>query len=136
MINNRKELYDFLKSQDYNKKKDTSMSSVYFLVEYNDIIEPIYFTPFMDVFFESPCSLYEYDMDVEDIPKYVEEMYEKKHYDEALVYTLSMYRNGKLYEIENFQCEPFLPDKINNIKMISESECLSWLLRNKKIREA
>lgn len=135
MINSRKELYDFLNAQDFSLKKDSNLSSVYFLVEYNGKVEPIYFTAFMDVFFESPCTLYHTNIDIDKIPDYVRDTYEEDVFDDALIYTLSMYKDGVLYEIENFQCEPFLPDKIDSIKMISETECLNWLLRQRELEQ-
>lgn len=38
--------------------------------------------------------------------------------------------DGYLYEIENFQCSPYLPKEVDNIQIISEKECLDYMLRN------
>ena len=36
-----------------------------------------------------------------------------------------------MYEIENFQCAPYLQEYIDDIKLITERECLEWMLENK-----
>jgi len=35
---------------------------------------------------------------------------------------------GALYEIENFQCSPYLPEYVDDIKLISEREYLEYML--------
>ena len=36
--------------------------------------------------------------------------------------------NGALYGIENFQCSPYLPKEVDGIKLVSEKECLIYML--------
>ena len=56
-IKSREELYEYLNHMDWEAKKDTLWSSVFFLVRYNDCEEPIYFEKYEDVYFERPCAL-------------------------------------------------------------------------------
>ena len=53
-FNTKKELYDYLDNFDFDSKRDTELSSVYFLMEFNDHVEPIYFMHFRNSWFESP----------------------------------------------------------------------------------
>jgi len=54
-FNSKQELYKYLNEFDFDSVRDTKLSSVYFLIAHNDCVEPIYFTFFEDVWFESPC---------------------------------------------------------------------------------
>lgn len=135
MINNRKELYEYLENQNFDDKRDTKLSSVYFLVEYEGKKEIVYFTHFQDVYFESPITLMSYEMSIEELKKYVKDTYMEESYEDALAYELTLYRNGKLYEIDCPQCSPWLPDKIDNIEMLSESQCLDLILKWEKLKE-
>ena len=40
--------------------------------------------------------------------------------------------DGVLYEIECFQCAPWLPEEVDEIKILTEGEMLRWLLKNKQ----
>lgn len=130
-IKNKKELYDYLNNCDFNKKKDSDFSSVYFLIEFDNKKIPIYFVHFENSYFESKCILMETKTDENSFIEYVKETYEDNCFEKALKYEYSMYKNGIHYEIVNPHCYPFLPKEFK-IKMISEQECLKILLKNKK----
>ena len=132
---NKTELYDFLKTFDYNQKKETSLSSLYFLVKYNDTIEPLYFTPFRDVWFASPCEIHSFELGEKDLEEFVESLYEESSQKEALEFEKLFQRNGIHYDIDNPQVTPFLPDEITIIKALSETECLNWFLEREKENE-
>ena len=42
-----------------------------------------------------------------------------------------MVNDNWFYEIENFQVEPYLPKVVDDIKIITERECLEWILSQK-----
>lgn len=129
-FNTKQELYDYLNNFDFDSVIDTKLSSIYFLVEFDNHIEPIYFAPFEDVWFESPCVLNKYSFkDNEDyLTEYVEETYYKDYWEDGYKYEKTMVRNGIHYNIVNWQCEPFLPDRIKVVGAFSDSQCLDWLL--------
>lgn len=129
-IINRKELYEYLNNINWNNKKDTELSSVYFLVTYNKRIQPIYFMKYDNVYFESNCSLFRCLMSEDELEDYVREIYEEKSFHNALEYERTMQRGKWHYEISCPQCSPFLPEQLENIEMISESECLDFLMKH------
>lgn len=136
-IKSRQELYDYLNNFDWESKKDSNLSSVYFLIKYDDLIEAIYFYKHKDSWFESPCILSKFSLKDNELKEYISEVYELDEYlvgqalqealDEAYQYELTFQQNGFHYEIDNFQTSPFLPDKIEIVKAMSETECLEWL---------
>ena len=114
-------------------------AGAYALVKYNNKIELIWFTKYNDWFLESPCQLYKIMKINEPIDKfckkYAEEMLEedvdKEYYIEQHIKPMII--NNTLYEIENFQCSPYLPTRVNDIKLITERQCLEYMLRRKGI---
>ena len=129
-INSREELYKWLSEIDTSHKKETSLSSVYHLIEFNKHIEPMYFMHYNGAYFESPCMLRWYNIKDSELENYVRDMYEQDAFKEALEFEKTMQRGDKHYEIDNPQCSPFLPDKIKILDILSESECLDWLIKN------
>lgn len=127
-INSSEELYKYLDNTDWDSKRDTKISSVYFLVTFDGHTEPIYFTSYEDVYFESPCELHRFPMKEDEIEEYVKEMYDKQYLKVSLEYEKTMQRGDWHYDIDVPQCTPFLPEQLDDIKMISESECLDWIL--------
>lgn len=127
-FNTKRELYNYLDNFDFDSVKDTKLSSVYFLVEYDNHIEPIYFTHFEDVWFESPCDLHKYPLEDDIVGEYVKDMYLIKSWGDAYEYEKTMQSNGYHYEIDCPQCSPFLPDKIKIVDVFSDEKCLDWLL--------
>lgn len=113
----------------------------YALVTYNGKTESIHFTKYNfgsgDWFLESPCELYKLDKVNEPIDDYCKkyvEMYidEIEENAEEFIneYMKPMIVDGILYEIDCPQCSPYLPKEVDNIKLISERECLLWILNN------
>ena len=130
VFNTKQELYNYLNNFDYESHKDSSMSSVYFLVKYGKTIEPIYFTPYEDVWFESPCEVRGFPMKDDEVMKYVRTQYGSKYWKEAHEFETLMQKDGTHYDIDCPQCSPFLPEKVEIIKPLSERECLEWILEN------
>lgn len=125
------ELYKYLKRFDYTSKKSTKLSSVYFLTKYGDIIEPLYFTSFENVWFPSPCNLNSFPLADDELEEYVKSIYEDKSFDEALKFEKIFQKDGMHYTIDCPQCYPFLPKQVEILDVFSEEECLKWLLENK-----
>lgn len=126
-FNTKQELYDYLNKFDFDSIKDTKLSNVYFLVEFDNHIEPIYFTDFEDGWIAYPCYLHEYPLEDNVVEEYVKNMY-LESWEDAYEYEKTMQRNGYHYEIDCPQCSPFLPDKIKIIDIFSDIGCLNWLL--------
>jgi len=113
----------------------------YALVTYNDKTEATWFSRHdyegRDWFLESPCELYkitEVDKPVEEFAKeYIEGLLEDDADEQEYInkWVLPMIIDNVLYEIENFQCSPYLPEEVDDIKLITEQECLEHLLKLK-----
>lgn len=136
-FNTKQELYDYLNNFDFTSKKsnkDGGLSSVYFLVEFDGEILPVYFMPFEGSWFESPCYLHKFLLKDEELINYVRERYGEDWSITCYEYERMFQKDNWHYEIECLQCEPFLPDKTKIIKPLSEEECLDWLLKHKEER--
>ena len=59
--------------------------------------------------------------DEESVEDYIEE------------YVKPMIMGDILYEIENFQCMPYLPDEVEDIRIVSERKCLEWLVNHNSV---
>ncbi len=134
-INSREELNSYLENLDISSKVETPMSCVYFLVTYDNETIPVYFeqqksveNPGHTVYFESSCDLKAINLPPEELEDYVRYMYREDAFEESLEYEKKMQRGNTHYEIENYQMDKFLPDQLDDIQMISETECLDWLL--------
>lgn len=113
----------------------------YALVTYENKIVPIWFTKYNfgdgDWFLESPCILYKLMEVTEPIDdfckKYMTECIslEEGESEEDYInqFVKPMIVDGWLYEIENFQCPPYLPKHVDEIKLINEKECLEYMLK-------
>ena len=130
-FNTKQELYNYLNVFDFDSFKDTKLSSVYFLVEFDNRVMPIYFMHFKDVWFASPCSLRKFPLRDDALMKYVKDSYLPEDIEDAYEYEKTMQRDGWHYEIDNPQCDPFLPDEIKIVDVFSDSKCLDWLLDRK-----
>ena len=117
----------------------------YALVTHNGITEPTWFTRYTyredgDWFLESPCTLYEITNVNESIDefckRYMEEMIELEDGESINDYiekfVKPMIVDNVFYEIENFQVSPCLPKEVDDIKLITERECLEYMLNHKK----
>jgi len=111
----------------------------YALVTYDGATYPVWFTKYQtedgDWFLESPCELYKISEVSEPVEQwtieYVADILDEdvgvKEYIKQ--YILPMIVNGVLYEIENFQCAPYLPKEVDDLKLITERECLEYMLQ-------
>ena len=130
-FNTKQELYNYLDNFDFDFIRDAKLSSVYFLIEYDKYREPIYFTHFEDVWFESPCYCNGFSLKDDELIEYVKELYEEDSWQDAYEYEKIMQRNDYHYDIDCPQCSPFLPDKIKILNVFSDSGLLDWLLHSK-----
>ncbi|MDE7270358.1 MAG: hypothetical protein K2N81_07775 [Acetatifactor sp.] len=128
----REELYNYLNTFDFNSKKDTELASVYFLMEFDNHVEPVYFLHFEDSWFESPCELHRFPLKDDEVIEYVKEMYQTDSLSKAYEYEKILQKDGWHYDIDVPQCSPFLPNEVKIIKVLSEKECLDWLLKHAK----
>ena len=112
------------------------------LVTYDGMTYPVWFSKYNfgdgDWFLESPCQLYRITEVTEPVEQWAME-YAAEILDEDVSvrdyvkqYILPMIVDGVYYEIENFQCAPYLPKEVENIKLITEKECLSHMLQHSK----
>ena len=85
---------------------------------------------FEDVYFASPCELYMSNLNDDDLEEYVKNIYNANAYKEAMKYEKLMQVNNMHYEIDCPQVEPFLPDEIEIVNVLTESECVKYLLHN------
>jgi len=129
-INNKEERYKFLKD---NIK---GMGS-YALVTYDNHTESIWITRYEnwdkngDWFLEAPNVLHRYefkDDSEEAIREFVKKQYEEEYIEYGIDYTKSMIRDGWLYEIDSPQVAPFLPERLDDLTLVSEQECLDYLI--------
>ena len=131
-FNTKQELYEFLNRFDFDSIKDTKLSDVYFLVEFDGHTEPIHFMSFEDVWFESPCGIHKFIFHDDDLMSYVDELYDEDlcddcTWDDLYEYEKTMQRNDMHYEIYCPQCVPFLPDKIKILDVFSDSRLIDLL---------
>lgn len=131
-INTKQELYNYLNNFDFLSVMDTKLSSVYFLVEFDNHIEPIYFTQFEDVWFESPCEIYRLPIKDDEVMDFAKEVYYEDSWEDGYEYEKTKIKDGWLYDIDCPQCSPFLPDEVRIIGMFSDSRCIDWILEQRK----
>lgn len=131
-INSRQELYDYLNTFDFNTIRDGHMSSIYFLVKYDSNVWPMHFMQFKDAWFESPCTLEKFQLNDDALEAFVTATYVDDAFDDAYEFEKKMQKDGWHYSIENFQCSPFLPEKIKILDVFSDEKCLEWLLEHTK----
>ena len=142
-INSKQELYNFLNNFNFKDYKETELSSVYFLIEYDKYIEPLYFISFEDVWFESVCTLGKFPLKDTNLAGYIKDIYfeqpleyhlnpvfTEKDFEKLYEYEKRFQIDGNHYEIDCFQTSPFLPEKFKIIKPMTETECLKWLINN------
>ena len=127
-INSKRELYDFLEILDWDAYKEHDWSSVYFLIKYDKYTQAVYFSYIRNSWFESSCVLRVFPLADDKLKEYVEEQYIKKSWDEAYKYESVFQKDNCHYEIDNPQCFPFLPEELEIVKIMTEKECLEWLI--------
>ena len=116
----------------------------YALVSYTDFTEATWFTKYKSGidnqpwFLESPCELHKVCKVEKPIDEFCEEFVKEcieledgeSEEDYIENYMKPMIVDGWFYVVNNFQSGPYLPKEVDNIEIISESECLDWLLKN------
>lgn len=122
---------EFIEKQNHN--------SFYALVTYNGVTEPTYFYTvdlgeegLLDL--HSPCEIVRQIEGAEKIENYFNGLQEKengrfsdKDIDECFK---PLIVDNIYYEMENFQCAPYLPEEVDNIDICSERDCLLHILNN------
>lgn len=125
-----------------------NVDSAYALVTYNGITEATLFTRYNDPrtwFLESPCELYRIAEFTNSIDEFAREyafdileegVLEKESEIDDYInrHIKPMIVGNTLYEIENFQCSPYLPKHVDDIKLINSRECLQFLLENHNVK--
>lgn len=116
----------------------------YAIVKYDGRTEAVYFTEHdykgKDWFLESPCGLYEEHRFSEN--KNIKEWClstadallepEANRIEYVEQYMLPLIVDNVLYDIFCPQVEPYLPKMVDDIKLVTERECLFYLFKNKK----
>lgn len=114
----------------------------YAIVTYNGVEEPTYFKLIYDDkngnwIMPSPCQLMygfkvnENDL-MNDLKEYVEQIYMKEAYEEIGIEKfiedrfLPFIKNGIYYELESWQCLPYMPKEVEDIKLVTEKELFDW----------
>lgn len=143
-INNKKELYNFLNNVDYKRYKETSIDSVYFLVRYvidkKEYIEPIYFYSSNNgkTYDGGPCTITKHKgislrrwMNIQWGDGTTNDPLNE--FDKEAVEYERKFQVGNIhYVIDSFLCEPFLPKKLEVLKIFTEKECLKYFLKEEK----
>ncbi len=126
-------LNDFIENQKHN--------SFYALVTYDGITEPTYFYTvdlgkkgLLDL--HSPCEVFKRIEGKEDIEDYLSGLTDEENggFSDSDIdkYFRPLIVNDIYYEVENFQCAPYLPEEVDDIEICSERDCLLFILKNAK----
>lgn len=150
IINNKKELFDFLNTYDYPHKNH--LDFYYFLVKYSKIINGKIFDIERPILFikdeisneangtwsEISCSLLthyimDYNWEEQILTWYFSDMKDnlpsQGEINEILEHEKKFQINNRHYEIiKNYPENSFLPNKIEIVKGLTEEECLDYLL--------
>ena len=128
--------------QDFLKQNAESFQ--YAIVKYDGRTEAIYFTEHdykgKNWFLEAPCGLYEEhrfsenenikDWCLSAADALLDPEADRAEYVEQ--YMLPLIVDNVLYDIFCPQVEPYLSKMVDDIKLVTERECLLYLLENKK----
>jgi len=124
--------------------KQTGVEYTYALVSYKRRTVPLYFFRYDGHYFESVPQLYEIRRfgPSDDMEALCLEMAAEEH-DPLLTtpaeyykaYIAPMLEDRVLYEIVSWQCEPFLPRMVDDIRLLKERDMLLWMLRSRTTRE-
>lgn len=124
--------------------KNSKGKGVYALVSYNGITEATWFTKYLfnvdrgPWFLESPCELHKIckvEKPIDEFCKeYVSECIELEDGESEEDYIENSIKpfivDGWFYVLNNFQTGPYLTKSVDNIEIISERECLDWMIKN------
>lgn len=111
----------------------------YALVEYDGITEPTYFYTvdlgenwLLDM--HSPCEVFKRFEGKNEIEKYFDWLINDKDNNFSKEDIDKIFRplivDNVLYEVENFQCAPYLPEEVDNITICTERDCLLFILEH------
>lgn len=125
-------------------KENSSGKSTYAIVKYSGKEEAIFFAnhhsmDYGEGFIEEPCYLHEIYFG-KNLDKFCQHYAEnaigsvdnerKQEYIKTKI--LPYIKKDVFYLIETPSVEPYLPEQLDEIKLISDLECIDWLLKNKK----
>lgn len=120
---------EFIEKQNHN--------SFYALVTYNDITEPTYFytidlgkEDLLDL--HSPCEIVRQIDGADAIEEYFKWLKEERCNSDRDIeeYFKPLIVNDIYYEMENFQCSPYLSEEVDNIEICSERDCLLYIINS------
>lgn len=110
-------------------------NGAYLIIDFNGVLKPIWFFEYDNHYFETSMVIYKYKISHEELIQFVKDRYYKKAFKYGLKYEEGMYIDGIHYEIEDYQCLPYIEFPINVHSIIkTEQECLRWVLKNNKIQ--
>jgi len=123
----------FIEEQNHN--------AFYALVTYDGITEPTYFYTvdlgeegLLDL--HSPCEVFKRFKGIVEIENYFKWLMEKENggYSEEDIdkYFRPLIVDDIYYDVENFQCTPYLPQEVDAVEICSGRDCLLYILRNSK----
>ena len=125
-------------------KEHSSGKSTYAIVKYNGKEEAIFFVnhhsmEYGEGFIEEPCYLHEIYFG-NDLEKFCHHLAEDaigpgnpKGEEDYIKRRILPYVKGDVfYLIDTPSVEPFLPEEIEEIRLITDLECIEWLIKNKK----
>lgn len=116
--------YWYLDHVNWGAKEETEQLMTYYLVEYRGSIRPVYFWKYGNWWIEYPCILRKI-IDIEN-------QTEPYLFEIAAIHSKKIYRDGQCWKIESFPCSPFLPEEMTFLQIMSESECVDWMLAHKE----
>lgn len=132
-MNKKINIQKFLKEQDIKV-------GTYAIIHYGNNIETVYFSKYhMNEkcwFLESPCELRkicDINQEKDFIKYYMQTIILEngvKEADYIKEFINPMIIDGVFYEIENYQCAPYLPSEVDKIRLITERECLLYMLQH------
>lgn len=116
-------------------------SAFYALVTYDGVTEPTYFYTvdlgekgLLDL--HSPCEVFKQFEGVNEIEDYFKWLMDEKNggFSDGDIdnYFRPLVVDEIYYEVENFQCAPYLPEEVDNVEICSERDCLLFILKNAK----
>ena len=128
---------------------NSNVDDFYALVSYNNKVEPTHFHLIGDLghglfYLHSPCCtpmpIHKFtEQEQEDVKQFCVDVLLPALFDIADTSSYEMFYDdfvkhmivdNVLYEIPVFQCEPYLPEEVDDIKILSEGEMLRWMLKN------
>ena len=128
---NKKELYQFLNNFDFDSIRTTPLSDIVFKVNFRqdddkktEFTDYIKFSPYEDVWFESPCEIRQFNLNQSDLKQYIKEDYGDCT-ELIMKYEQTLQRGNFHYNIDFPQVFPFMAeDNITILEAISEEKLI------------